>query len=584
MMRTGYIVKIGCVTASLMMVVGTMRAQEDNLKRELTLEREYDPSVQDANKVNTLPQVKQPEVRKTTIDYATQTVPTDPGKEISVLPSGKIMTDIEYNMNRGYLNLGAGTYMNINGDFGYHILNSDKDQLNIFLSHRSSGGKREYLQSEDLKQKVHLNDNLGGLNFFHNFDKARLKLGARYGYSAFNYFGYNAEVEKADDSFSIDTKQVNQQIRLNAGVESREGATLGYLLDVDFTNFSHKYGLTEGIDGIKENTIGVKAGLNALFGGNQSVGVLGKVDFLNYSLPTIPTGSIPDAEFENHAEITFSPYYTVEGDIWKIKLGANVMAITGNNDKIFASPQIAADVEVANKTVLYLKADGKIQSNSAYELSRRNRYVNPWLDVLPSRTWLDGIAGLKSGVAPGFWFDVFAGYKATDNDALFTQQIETNQINYSVADYFNTKLFFAGAALKYSYQNYFEFSLKGVFNNWTVEEPGTWDGGDVPEFEAYGRPKTEITASLEVLPIDKLTIRAQYYLATGRKTLSPFQQSWDPVDMDNINELNVTGLYTINKTIGVYARLNNLLFQKFDLLYGYPTQGFNAMVGVNINF
>ncbi|MDD4115036.1 MAG: TonB-dependent receptor [Massilibacteroides sp.] len=582
-MKTIYSVKAGCVVA-LMMIAGTIQAQDDNLKRELTLEREYDPSVQDANKVNTLPEIKQPKVQKTTIDYATQTVPANPEKEISVLSSGKVMTDIVYNKNRGYFNVGAGTYLNINGDFGYHFLNTDKDQLNLFLSHRSSGGKRKYIQAENVKQKVHLNDNLAGLNYVHNFDKASMKLGARYGYSAFNYFGYNVSDLSATNLFSIDTKQVNQQISLNTGVESREGVALGYLLDLDFTNFSHKYGLSEDVDGIKENTIGVKAGLHAPFGGNQRVGVFGKMEYLNYSLPTLPSGYVPPLEFDNHAEVSLTPYYLVEGDFWKVKLGANVMFITGENDKIFASPNIAVDVRAADKTILYLKADGQIQSNSAFEMSKRNRYVNPWQDVMPSRVWLDGIAGLKSGVAPGFWFNIFAGYKATDNDVLFIQKFENNLINYSAADYYKTKLFFAGVALKYSYQDFFDFSLKGVFNNWSVEEMEAWVGGDAPEFEAYGRPKAEITSIIDVRPIDKLTISAKYYLATGRKTVFYALQRWDPIDMDNINELNVTGLYTLNKTVGVYAQLNNLLFQKYDLLYGYPAQGFSAMVGLNINF
>jgi len=54
--------------------------------------------------------------------------------------------------------------------------------------------------------------------------------------------------------------------------------------------------------------------------------------------------------------------------------------------------------------------------------------------------------------------------------------------------------------------------------------------------------------------------------------------------MKNINELNVTGSYTFNDTFGVYVKVNNLLFQKYEMLYGYPLQGFNIMGGININF
>jgi outer membrane cobalamin receptor len=54
--------------------------------------------------------------------------------------------------------------------------------------------------------------------------------------------------------------------------------------------------------------------------------------------------------------------------------------------------------------------------------------------------------------------------------------------------------------------------------------------------------------------------------------------------MKNINELNLTGTYTLNDTFGLYLKLNNVLFQKYELYYGYPMQSFSAMIGVNINF
>ena len=144
-MKTIYNVKALCVVA-LLGSAAAASAQEDvtkekNLNREMTLEREYDPSVQDASKVNTLPVVKEPEVRKIPIDYSNYTIAADPQKEISLLPSGNIMTQMDYNKRRGYFNFGMGTRMNINGDLGYHILSTEKDQLNLWYSHRSTNGK-----------------------------------------------------------------------------------------------------------------------------------------------------------------------------------------------------------------------------------------------------------------------------------------------------------------------------------------------------------------------------------------------------------------------------------------------------------
>ena len=178
-MKTIYNVKALCVVA-LLGSAAAASAQEDvtkekNLNREMTLEREYDPSVQDASKVNTLPVVKEPEVRKIPIDYSNYTIAADPQKEISLLPSGNIMTQMDYNKRRGYFNFGMGTRMNINGDLGYHILSTEKDQLNLWYSHRSTNGK-----PKDYDVKAKINDNLGGINYKHAFEKTIFSIGAKY--------------------------------------------------------------------------------------------------------------------------------------------------------------------------------------------------------------------------------------------------------------------------------------------------------------------------------------------------------------------------------------------------------------------
>ncbi|MCD7848671.1 MAG: TonB-dependent receptor [Parabacteroides sp.] len=581
-MKTIYNIKALCVMA-LLGSVATVGAQEDktkekDLNREMTLEREYDPTVQDASKVNTLPVIKEPVVKKMPIDYATFTIPTEPEKEISLLPSGNIMTDIQYNKRRGYFNFGGGTYLNLNGDLGYHILSTDKDKLNIWFSHRSTNGKVKYIDTDFDKVKAKLNDNMGGLNFKHAFEKMSLDIGIKYGYSAFNYYGLPIvnPVSSATldlEKFDRETNQVNQTIQGKIGIESKEDAPVSYMLDLGYTNFSHKYAWSKDQDGPTEQTFDVKFDLNARFGGEQRIGLGGNVEYFNYNLPTM--GGQEYLEFENHAEATLSPYYKVAGDSWNLKLGTNVMFVTGDNSKFMASPNIAADVEVADKTQLYLVAGGKLYSNSMYDMSLVNRYINPTMELLPSRNYLDGTVGIRSGVAPGFWFDVFGGYKITKNEVFFVPNLTPEEGSFAstciIAMQTNAKHAFGGVNLKYSYQQLVDINLKGVYNNWNVDILGA----------AYGKPEMELTAGVSVHPISQVTASLDYYLATGRKTLSWTSEN---EKMKNINELNLTGSYTLNDTFDLHLNLNNVLFQKYELYYGYPLQSFSAMIGVNINF
>ena len=558
------------------------KEKEQELNREMTLEREYDPTVQDANKVNTLPVIKEPEAKKMSIDYATFTVPTEPEKEISLLPSGNIMTEIQHNKRRGYFNFGGGTSLNLNGDVGYHILNTDKDKLNVWFSHRSTNGNVKYIDTEE-KIKAKLNDNLGGLNFKHAFNKAVLDMGIKYGYSGFNYYGLpvidlTSSLPMADQlaTYDRETNQANQTIQAKVGIESKEEASIGYLLDLGYTNFSQKYAFNKGIDGATEHTFDVKFDLNARFNGEQRIGLGGNIEYFNYALPTIngEPNPISYMEYQNHAEVALSPYYKVNGDTWHVKLGANVMFSTGEESKFMASPNIAADVKVAEKTELYLNAGGKMYSNSLYSLSLINRYASSLHELAPSLNYLDGTIGIRSGVAPGFWFDIFGGYQVTNNELFFVPSYSTEMNAFSSLSILqaNAKKAFGGVHLKYSYQQLFDICLKGVYNSWSVN--------DIEE--AFGKPKMEINAGVTVRPINKVTASLDYYLATGRKAYLGATNGI--LDMNNINELNLTGTYTFNDTFGAYLKLNNILCQKYELYYGYPMQSFSAMVGVNINF
>ena len=82
----------------------------------------------------------------------------------------------------------------------------------------------------------------------------------------------------------------------------------------------------------------------------------------------------------------------------------------------------------------------------------------------------------------------------TSDDVLFVPQfsdLENGFGNLSQAmDNINTTLLFVGANLKYSYQQLFELTLKGVYNNWKAKYGDDWIGvGDNKELaHAWGKP------------------------------------------------------------------------------------------------
>jgi hypothetical protein len=529
-------------------------------------------------------------------------------------------------------------YMNLNGDLGYHLLNDERDKLNVYFSHRSMNGELEYVDLK-IKQKAIFNDNLGGIEYKHLFNPSILRIGANYGYSMFNYYGFPFGLYKPQASLSSfmipfndlmknildsdslsdrQTNQVNQTINAYAGIQSKEYTRIGYMLDFDFVRFIQKYGLAKeapsfnvNTDGIRENKYTLRLGLNSRFGdGNRLAGLAGKLNYFEYDYPGYYSFYPVDSfGYKNYMELTVTPYIRFEGDVWKAQLGVNLMMITGDSTKYFISPNITVEAQVADKTVFYVNALGEIQSNDPYELSKRNRYMDFSVLTKPSRTWLDATLGIRTGIVSDLWLDFFAGYRITENEVFFVPSMMRGPFpnpfsslaahtvpafsSFYTAYQPDASLFRVGATLKYKYMNKFDFSVKGVYNQWSFSAGDGMGDGNYDWVKPYGRPAVEVNADLTVKPLQPLALTLGYYLGADRSTLlsgnrqvdldifSPFAET---IQMQDIHDLNVTASWNFNKTVGAYLKLNNLLFQKQELYYGYPMQGFNAMVGVNLNF
>ena len=588
--------KLQWIGAMIIASILTVSAQDDPLmSREMTLEREYDPTVQDASKINTLPEVKEPTIQKRAIEYAPFTLPVSPSKEMVVLPSGDVKTDLDYHRKRGYLNFGIGTRMNINGDLGYHFIDTHKDLFGFYFTHRSTNGNVKYFmhdeesglasQGEEVvdKHKIKINDNLASLFYKHQFANSLFKISGDYGNYQYNYYGRGYAIPGTSslwDPTFVDflesdkgTRQANQVIKANVGLESKKELDVTYLFDLNYTLLDQKYGAAKSFDGLKEHTINGNIGTSVLLGGtyNARVCVGGMFNYFKYSLP-----SELEELYENYFEGTIAPAFTLEGGSWDLRLGAKLMFLTGDNKKIFVSPDITFDVKMANKTMLYLKAGGELRSNSVYQLMQENRYATTQFALAPSRIPLDVKGGIKSGVIPGGWFDIFAGYTIIKDDYFYAPGRIYNDAHFmriSTFDQIESKRFYAGASLKYNYRDLFEMRLKGVYNDWKSE----FNSEDVT---TYSRPEMEINAGVSVKPIKPLNIALDYYLGTGiYARIFP-----SDLKMNNINELNLTASWKLNDMFGIYLKGSNLFNQKYELYYGYPMQGINVMAGININF
>ena len=589
------------------------KEERERLNREMTLERDYDPIVQDATKVMTLPAVREISVSKRPITYSDYALPVLPAKEMNLLPPGKVTTELLHSKRDGYLHFGGGTLANLTGDFGYHFLNTETDLLGVYFSHRSTNGNVAFDNDSIGKRKAKINDNLGGLDFKHHFDKATLTLGGNFGYSMFNYYGFPTNVYLSNvwapslenlpgDSI---TNQKNRLINVYGGISSDIPASLGYHIGAAYTNFHQKYSLSKEHDGMTENHLKMDFGLRSPVNNGNCFGVNVEGNLLTYTAPDTVAGNAIDSAgtaFKPHVNVTLNPYYRLDNGRLKLLLGLNLVLVSQNSEqKVFVSPNISLDAPFANWSVFYAKLGGGVTSNSMAELSRTNRYLNPAFTPDASKTWADLTLGVRSSATAGFWFDIFAGYKYTQSDVLFNpssfNRIKDGFNNVSLVYQPTTQRMQVGATLKYDFQHIVDFYLKGVYNYYMLEleQEDTWKnayaarGVDKDSLQAYGKPAFVAEAGINVRPLKPLTLSLDYGMMSGIYAYhpglsTPYLEIQGNIKMKTIHDLRFRSSWKFNDMFAIYAQFNNVLFRKQELYYGYPLLPFSAMAGFSVTF
>jgi hypothetical protein len=561
-----------------------------DLQRELTLEKEYNPSLQDANKINQLPEIKAPEAPRTKVEFSNYTLDYNLPPYLSTLGAKTYFSDFATSNKRGYVNLEISSLLDINGDLGYQLLNSPEDQLSLFGSHRSTNCNVTYLQNDE-KQKMKFNDEVLNINYMHHFGKAKLFADAQYTYSAFNYYGLPIRYDPANDDvrFKATDNQTNNMFQAHAGIESVNNEEIAYKANLSYTLFNQKRAERTELNGRKENRIMADFDLHAKF-----FGIAGAVKTYSYAIPASWEVSNDDDDYTknlgnyNYTTFSVNPYFTFEGDTWNTRLGATANIQLGGIKKFLVAPDIRFNWQPVDKFLFYLLAQGGIKDNSNYDLYYENRYVDPFYRVYDSKSPLDATVGVNFSVFPNLGIDLFTGYKLVKDEHFYNHGgffgINDYMAQKILPQYANAETFKLGGSVKYTYQDIFDWGLKLAYYHWDIKKLSNLNYYNPAQIGLKAWNKPAFTGDLNIgfrLPIFPLRFDLTYHLEAGRKALYEYGNE---VNMKNIHDVSSSATYTFNETISFFARANNLLFQKYDLWYGYPAQDFNIMGGISVRF
>lgn len=583
-MNTVYIKTLLACIASIPLQTMAQKAVADSLLNpHINVEREYTPIIQDATKINSIPTRHKGDLTQFPIIFE-NTVPLlrNLSYQSPNLKPGAIDTQIDYNTHRGYLTLGGGTRLNLEGAAGYRIIESSKDQLDLFANYNSTNGNVEYLNPNPIftKTKAKNMTNFIKAKYSHQFSTFSWYLNASFLNDNFNYYGnpyWNPNIANPIIQ-NIDKKQNVNIINAETGIKASDYTDIDYAINVKYDHISYKYGSNINFDGPQANILDGSLLLGKKIDANQKIGI--KASGMFQSIGDVKFSVSPFSNFHSLSLFKATPFYQLENGDFSLSVGAKINYALDINDKFLVSPALNASWLFNERSSVYINVDGGINDNNLVKIFRENKYINTNSRVELSQTLYDAKIGINTGNIEGLQIDIHGGYKYTKDEHLFVPQNNESWANLSTPIYANLGIGNVGGSISTYLVPYTNLSVVANTYFYNVSKYSSINSYNPEYKEPWGLPRLRLNANLDFTFVPGLLLSLHYTLESGRK--SYIQENI--INMKNINELNLRAMYSFSKSFSLYAKVSNILNKKYEQNYGYTMQGTNIIGGISLTF
>ena len=563
-----------------------LMAQSDStLSRVVTVERDFQPIIQSAGKINQQPAVITHDIQLNPVVYSTYSTPLTIGYNLNLLPASETQFLPQAPL-QGQIE-GAGGYRNTHFLFDYQI-HKKKMSLNLYAKHDAYWGI-------DTRSKSQL-----GMEVTRHFSKTDLYFAMEGNNDWYSYYGryYDGNEGLSISSMSQLTShdwQTLWQAGAKIGVRSTGKEPFQYRIQTGYnafivTNFALEHQ--------------VKSYLDLTWNKNPH-GAGAKICVQN-SFYTLSETQQTQSIAPRHA-IRVEPFYEYKDKHIRLHAGVNIDMNIGSGELLsnvknlsFApSPNVQFEWRMMDDVFhVYAIAQGEYGVGTLEEYMGYNRYLNPiqgikW-DSPRAYTPVDAQIGFKLRPTKTLLIDLYGGYAYMHSAC--NMQAEEHYDNQGLAYYSLWQSQFqrwkVGANLHYHYRDIVELNMGGNYYFYQQDPIPSMDPTE-PHFQEnrvkgtsiFDRPNWDAYARLDIHIDSKWSVYSENYFAGSRVAfVQTYPNGATAITLAPIISLNIGGQYAINRWLSVYAEVNDYLNRKHDIFYGYKSQGIHFLVGVNWKF
>lgn len=518
------------------------------LTDEIEVVRPYKPVLADAVKIRRNPDMDNQKPFKPVLSYSIIDKKLELNSNIKELQAQKMEDEKSAILTHNFAKLGAGNFNTAQGEF---YINSGRDealQTGAYIKHLSQKGNLHHQQFSNQEMGIF------GRTITDSYSASGK---VNYNRNSFFFYGFDPASSIALDM----SKQRNNIISAEAEIASNfsESAKMNYLFNVNAYQFS---------------TIGNSKESSVVLNGS-----------LNKELNAFNIGVNTSLDLTNSKDISYSiknnflranPYINFKGDVYNLKLGANIVQEFGTNSRLNIFPSVSADFAILpGYANIFARVNGDVLKTSIREIASENPFLNENIGIKNSLENMNVEAGLNGNVGSAFGYKIMASYKKIDNMLLFMNN--TSKINRFdvIYDQGKSTVLALEGEINVKASDVFEIGGKAQIFNYDLAN----------ESQAWFKPNFRLISNAKAQVNQKLYLNAELLFQGETKAkVSSSPGEFKASTLKSFMDLSAGAEYKVNSKIGVYLRANNMLGQSYQRYLFYPKMGLSLFGGVNYSF
>ena len=547
---------------------------QETINKEVRVVKAYNPTISDAFKARFIPVIDDTVQVETRFNYYIEPIKQPIEFRLKSLESVGIRPEKSPELKHSYVRAGFGNYWTPMAEMDINTTNNQNTSLGFNMSHFSSQGRIK--MDDDKKVYAGFADNQVKMYGSRIFQRSTLSADMHFKEDHHFLYGYNTDT-LSDNSLispinlrvlskdSLPFQQflvVGSAIRLKSDEKSRNG--FEYRLDLNY-DFLHKF--YRDLD-VKNPEMEHGAGLRFAFSQELDKITYGAETEGQYFYRIRSTDSL------SNMLINLDPWIGFNWEIISLKAGPK-LALNRFDSSPYFFPMVKFEVNITNTVVPYIGLNGYYENNDLMKIKMENPYIVDNLDIDPTIHKFIAFGGLRGRFLPKAAFNLFIQWEDVQDWHFYVPDNKNPLRNRFDVVYDDGSLLSMGGEVGIHPSEKLGFILKGNYYKYNL------DSLDY----AWHKPVWDISFTTRFTFMEKISLQADLYLIGTQFVPSEDLVKFGPAqELNGLIDINLSGEYRINPNMSAFARINNIISDRYYAWQNYPMQGLNFLLGINWSF